>query len=238
MIRIPTGKWRTVIIILAGALLLTLVLEMGLSWRLAAIIQQSFLQEPVAGAEAKVKVYWLSIRDIVRGEINRIQINSRNCKLGKLRYQTLEIESQGISFDLPVLLKKKQLQITHIHRARIKAAITETAFQDYLTLAYPQLKPRFIITPAGIQLSGQASIFGNSLPVVLKGRLGLSGPQKIRFFPERLIIANRTAPSSFIQFINQQIPLEFNILNEWPIQITSIRLNPGILSLSLKEFPK
>jgi hypothetical protein len=147
----------------------------------------------------------------------------------------LEIESEGITFELPVLLKEKRFQVTRIHRTRIKAAITENAFQEYLTSAYSELAPQIKIVGPGIQLSARALVFGNSLPVVLEGRLGVSGPKKLRFIPERLMVAGRPVVSSFIQLISKQIPLEFSIMNEWPLEITEVHLEQGVLFLSLKE---
>ncbi|MCL6588377.1 MAG: LmeA family phospholipid-binding protein [Firmicutes bacterium] len=236
MVKISTGKWRAAIFIFAGAFLLVFSLEIGLNWRLTAAIRRSFLQEPVSDSEAKVAVSWLGIQDIIRGKVNRVQINSRNCKLGKLRYQRLDIEGELITFDFPALLKEKRLRITRIQRARIKAAINETAFQEYLVSAYPEFEPRFSIVSTGIQLSGRATLFGNNLPVALEGRLGISGPKKLRFFPEKLVVAGRPVAPSFIQFISRQIPLEFSIMNEWPLEITGIRLDQGVLLISLKEF--
>ncbi|HEX3043904.1 MAG TPA: hypothetical protein VHY08_04045 [Bacillota bacterium] len=240
MIKIPAWKWRTAhtraaIIIIAGALLLALALEAGFNWRLTALVRRSFLQEPAADSRVEVAVSWMSIKDIIQGRVGPVRIKSWNCKLGKLRYQRLEIESQGVTFDFPVLLKEKRLQVARLQRTRIKATVTETAFQEYLTSAYPDLKPQFKIVPAGIELSARASVFGNSLPVVLEGQLGVSSPNKLRFFPKRLMVAGRPVVSSFIQLISKQLPLEFSIINEWPLEITGIRLEQGILFLSLKE---
>jgi hypothetical protein len=48
MIKIPAGKWRSIVVGIAGALLIVLNLEVGFNWRRTAVGAPSFFQEPVS----------------------------------------------------------------------------------------------------------------------------------------------------------------------------------------------
>jgi hypothetical protein len=133
------------------------------------------------------------------------------------------------------LLFKKRLQFEAIQRTNVRAEVSADALRKYFDLFYPGLGLWVEVSPGYISLSGTARLFGKNVPVQLAGNLEISGPKNLRFFPERLYVSGRPVPRGLLRFIGTQWPLEFTILESWPLKLTGLILQKGRIFLFMRE---
>lgn len=218
----------TVFIILAAELIMNLWIRSSLKAGLTGV------NNP--GAKVAITLNWMGIKDLWQGKARRVKIDARNCRISDLDYQRLILDNRGFSLDLPLLFKEKRLEITSIQRTRIAAAVSERALQDYLNLRHPGLGIGVKIRPGKLRLSGSVLLLGSRVPVELEGRLVHSAAKTIEFHPSGLAIARHSVSGEVLDFISNQLPVRFTIMENWPLEITGIHLSEGRLSISLKEW--
>ena len=100
---------------------------------------------------------------------------------------------------------------------------------------YAEFKPEVTFLPKHIWMTGFYKLFGKETSVRIGGKLNTAGPKKVRFLPENLFIANRKVPRDLLKFVSAQLPITFNIMENWPLQISGLELRSGELELRLKE---
>jgi hypothetical protein len=228
-------KVKMVIILLAGVCLIIFTVECWLNFKV-----RSYLRESLgwgSGPQVKITAHinWLSLVDVMNGQVGWVRIDGENCLISNLRFARLHLENQGFTFNLPALFKEKRLKLVHLNKTRINAIVTAPAFSDYLSLYYPQFKPTLKINPGMLVLRGQTSIFGNIVPVELAGLLKIVALKNLRFYPTRLFIAKRAVSHDFLRFVGNQLPLQFSLMAEWPLAITAVRLKEGYIAMGFKE---
>jgi hypothetical protein len=229
-------KLRTAFLIFAATLCVFWVVELTLNLWIRASIKTGLAGAGNPDAKVTVALDWMGLKDIWRGKISRIKIDAQNCRISNLDYQRLSLDNQGFSLDLPVLLKEKRLAITSIEKTKISASVSEQALADYINRLHPGYGVGVKIQPSRLQLSGCFLLFGKKVPVVLEGGLVNLAPKTIEFHPSGLSVAKQWISGEVVSFISNQLPVQFAIMENWPLMITRIQLNQGIVSISLKEY--
>lgn len=227
---------RLVIKGLGILLLILLGLECGLNIWVRVGLRRSLAADTGGKTEIVSKVSWLGLKDILAGKVNRVQINARNCLLNDLRYSRLVMDSEGFRFDLGVLLKEKRFKIREMERTRINGVIDESALNDYLDLRYPEYQSNVKLKPGGLILSGTARILNQLIQVQLEGDLKVISQKKLRFYPTRLRIANNNISGSLLRIVSEQVPLEFSIMEDWPLKMKAFQLEAQKIKVSMEEF--
>lgn len=226
---------RRVIKGIAVVFLILLGLESGLNFWIRSGLRSSLVADTARGYKIDSKVSWLGLGDIFRGQVNQIRINARNCSLNELRYSKLIIDSQGFRFNLPVFLKEKRLEIIEMRKTQINGVIDERALNDYLSLRYPEYQSTLKIKPGGLILSGSAHILNKIIPVKLEGDLRVISEKRLRFYPTRLLIANSNISGSLLRIVSEQVPLEFGIMEGWPLIINDFILEEKKIKVTMEE---
>lgn len=226
---------RLTVLILAGVFILTLTVEFWLNFRIRASLRRNLTEEAGPGVKLESRISWMNLRDLAQGRIKYVRLRSQNCIINHLGYQELSVDNHGFNFDLPVLLKEKRLKFLAVHETKIQAVITEKALQDYLNFRFAPFQPQLQIFPGRFHLTGRAELYGNTVPLELDGYLTVSSPKHLRFYPNRLLVANKVVPRDFLQFFGTQLPLEFPILENWPLRITGFTLKKGVVTISFQE---
>ncbi len=227
-------KIRLAIIAVIIIVFLIFVIEIALNLWIRSSLTAS-LRGEAPRTKIDASIGWLSMKDFFQGRVKQVYVNARNCRISDLNYLRFQLENQGFSFNMPLLFKKKRLQIIAAEKTVITAMIEAKALQEYLNLKHPGYALGVAIYSERIRLTGQAVFLGNKVPVWLEGRLINPTGKTIRFYPESLSIAGRVVPKDFLNMLGNQIPLEFSVLGDWPLQITEIHLMQGILRISMKE---
>ncbi len=190
-----------------------------------------------SGSQVKIKAHlnWLSLVDVLKGRVGWVRIDAQNCLISNLRFAELHLVNEGFTFNLPLLFEKHQLELIHLSKTRIQTLIRASDFSDYVNLFYPQFKPRIKIIPGTVAFSGEARIFGKTVPMELTGFMKILPPKKLRFYPTHLMISGHSASANFLKLVGTRLPLEFELMSEWPLALTSIDLKNSLVVLNLKE---
>lgn len=186
-------------------------------WIRSSIRRQLITVDP--NSRATVKTGWISIGDFFAGKVNYISIDAQNSVLNDLRYSKLIMDCRGFWFDLPKLLKERRLIVPRMGPTQISATVDETALNEYLDLRYPVLNSNLRLRKGGVILSGWAFIFDNRVSIELEGELKAISDKHLRFFPTRLIIAGRKITGTLLKIVGEQLPMEFEIMEGWPLKI-------------------
>ncbi len=233
---LKTKASRRLIIISVGLITLLLMIEWGLNFWIRSGLHRSLATDRSESTEITSKISWLGLKDILAGKVNRVTVNAKDCVLSDLRYSQLLIDSQGFRFDLAVLLKRKELKIMEMKKTRINGIIKEAALNEYLGLRYPEYKSSVKIKPGGLILSGSAQILDRIIPVELEGDLRAISGKRLRFYPTRLLIANSNVSGSLLRIVSEQVPLEFRIMEEWPLKVSAFKLEAQEIKVAMEEF--
>lgn len=223
------------IIISIGLIMLFWVIECGLNLWIRSGLHRSLADDPYGKAEISLQVSWLGLNDILAGKVNRVHINARDCLVNNLRYSRLEIDSQGFRFNLKTLLRQKRLQIIKMDQTRIEGVIAENDLNDYLNFRYPEYNSNVKIKPGRLILTGSARVFNQIIPIQLEGELKAISEKRLRFYPISLVIAERDISGSLLRIVSEQVPLEFGVMEDWPLQMSDFRLEAERIKISMEE---
>lgn len=226
---------RNVLIISVGIMTLLLMVEGGLNFWIRSGLHRSLTTDRSESTEITSQISWLGLGDILAGKVNRVRVNAKDCVLNDLRYSRLVIDSQGFQFDLAVLLKGKQLKIMEMRKTRINGIIEEPALNEYLALHYPEYQSRVKIKPGGLILFGSAHILNQIIPVELEGDLKAISGKRLRFYPTRLLIANSSVSGQLLRVVSEQAPLEFGVMEDWPLKVSSFKLEDQKIMITMEE---
>ena len=226
---------RRGIIISVGLIMLLFLVECGLNFWIRSGLQRSLVADPTGKAEISSRISWLGLGDILAGKVDRVHVNARDCLVNNLRYSRLKIDSQGFRFDLKTLLKQKRLQIIQMADTRIDGAIAESDLNDYLDFRYPEYNSSIKIKPGRLILTGSAHVFNQIIPIQLEGDLKAVSDKRLRFYPTSLVIANKDISGPLLRIVSEQVPLEFGVMEGWPLQMRDFRLESQNIKFSMEE---
>ena len=226
---------RIFVYIMLGTILAIFILEFSLNMWIRASLRKGLSRDLSSTTKIMTAISWLSLDDFFHGRVRWVKINAQNCRVGDLRYAGLQIDNRGFVCNLSKLLRRKELEFISLNQTTVAATIGETALQDYFNLFYPGTGLTLKILPEKWRLSATTEIFGNRVLAQLDGKIAIASEKSLRFYPERLIIAGRVVPRDFLKFIGNQIPLEFSIMERWPLRITGIRLGEGVVFIKFRE---
>ncbi|HOP75463.1 MAG TPA: LmeA family phospholipid-binding protein [Bacillota bacterium] len=229
------SKQRSTLFIIAGVFLVIFLLQTGLNLWVRSLLSHQLIENGGAGFQLQASMGWMKLTDLIRGKLKRIHLESKNCIISGLRYQYLRVDNEWLDFDLPLLIRERQLRLERIGTTKVQGIISETALSDYLNLNYPEFQPKTVILPGRIRISGKVSIFGRMTDIMLEERVETSGPKTIRFFTESISIGGKQVPSDLVKLITTQIPLNFSVMEDWPLKITKLQLTKGQLEIHLEE---
>lgn len=233
---IGNRRLRMIFLVFAATVFTILAVELVMNLWVRSSLKAGLAGAGNPDAKVAVSINWLGIKDLWAGRVDRIKIDARNCRIGNLYYDRLQLDNQGFSLNLPLLLKEKRLEITSIQRTKIGASVSERSLQDYLNLSHPGFGVGVKIQPGQLRVSGNVLLLGNKVPVELEGSLVNSAAKTIEFHPSGLSIARHWVSGEVLNFISNQLPVKFAVMESWPLMITGIRLTKGILSISLTEY--
>jgi hypothetical protein len=221
--------------VLVGLLLLIKFSEIGLNLWVRQAIRQSLVQEPRPNTRLEAKLEWLSLGDLMTGRIRKVKLKGYQCQVSGVKLQQLQINSNGLTLDLKVLLNEKQFLIKSIARTEITVQITEAVATEYLADQYNRFNPQIFFLPGRLRVTGATEAFGKTVPLYLEGLLHPVQPKTLRFYPEQFQIANRSVSRKFLRYLGDRIPLEIEVLQAWPLQIKGLTLQKGIVVLQIRE---
>lgn len=222
------------ILIATGVFLFFIITEIGMNYWIRSSIRRELIKGSGMESQATVRISWMNIRSFFGGKVNQIWIDAQNCNLNDLRYSRLTMDSRGFWFDLPELLFEKRLVIIRMEPTRIFALIDEPALNEYLALRYPELNCNLRVRSGGVILSGWALVFNNRVSIELEGDLKVIAERRLRFFPTRLMIADRKLTGTLLKIVGEQLPMEFEIMEGWPLKINSFKLHDRKIEIALE----
>jgi hypothetical protein len=221
--------------VLSVLIFLFFMIESGLNLWVRSALRHSLLQDSESGRVRIEKFDWLTPGDLLSGRFKPLKLDCWNCRVGAIAFEQLHVDSQGFRLDPLKLLFEKKLILISMDSTLITARITDKAATDYLMRDFAAFGPKVEFIPGGITVTGETEFWQNRVKVWLSGGLTLSSPRMIRFFPERLNISGRQVPRDFLRYISGRIPLEVAVLQDWPFQITQLKLEPGTLIMVMRE---
>jgi hypothetical protein len=230
-----SGKRIVIVWVLAGLLLLWFMVEFGLNLWVRSALRHSLLRDSISGRVRIERFDWLSPGDLLGGRVKSIKLDCDDCNIGEINFDHLHVDSRGFRLDPVKLLLEKKLVLISLNPTSITARVTAIAATDFLFHRYASFKPEVEFFSDGLRVGGETEFWENRVPVLLSGRLAVNSPKTIRFFPEKLSISGRQAPRDFLRFLGGQIPLEIPVLHDWPLQISDLKLEPGILIVTMRE---
>jgi hypothetical protein len=222
-------------VVLGGLLLLLTVGEIGLNIWVRQALRQSLVKQPGPDTHLQARIEWLSPADLMAGRIRQLKLQGSHCQVSGIKLESLRIDCRGFTFDLKRLLKERQLLLKAIAPTIITAQITEAAATAYFVARYGQFQPRITFLPGRLRVSGATEVFGKNVVLSLEGLVHTVQPKKLRFYPQRLQIAGHPVSTGFLKYIGDRIPLEIDVLQEWPLQIANITLQKGKVVLQIEE---
>lgn len=228
------AAWQPVLI-LCSLVGLILLCELALNLWCRAALHGAFARDLRPETRLITSMQWLSLADFGRGRIGRLKVQGKNCRIAGLEYRELTIDSHGLELDWPTLLRTRRLKLKKLGRTRAQALVSEDALQNYLGTLYPDLHPQLKLTTGRLRLGGTVSLFGSPVPLELAATLSISSGKKVRLTPLGIWAAGREVAPALVRFLTGQIPLEFTIMQDWPLELTRLTLKPGTLYLALKE---
>lgn len=228
-------KIRSTLLIIAGIFIILILVESGLNLWVRSALRRKFVPGGGPGYHLEAQVSWMNMWDLARGNVKYIRLTSNNCQVSELQYRLLRVDNSGLDIDMARLVTEKTIFLERIGRTKVQGVITQTALTQYLRTKYPEFQPEVILLPKQIQLSGLVDLFGNATPVQVRGRLETSGPKTLRFYTENVRIASRKVPEELLKFISTQLPLTFNVMENWPLQIAGLNLKSKELEIELKD---
>jgi len=232
---IDNRKVRMGLVIFAVTILIILMAEITLNLWMRASLEAGFMKDNRPDAKLQASISWMGITDLWWGKVGWVKIDAQNCRISDLRYERFQLDNQGFSLNMPRLLTEKCLEITSIQKTRINAVVSAAALQDYFNLYHPGYEIGVKIFPGRLQLAGKVLFLGNKVPVELEGILRNSAAKTIEFRPLGLSIAGHSISGGLLNFIGNQLPVKFSVMENWPLELTGLQLSQGFLSLSLKE---
>jgi hypothetical protein len=225
---------KLIILITTGVLLCLLIMEIGMNYWIRSSIRRELVAANAMESKAMVNISWISISDFFAGKVNQISVDAQNSILNDLRYSRLTMDCRGFWFDLPKLFKERRLIILRMKPTRIFATVDETALNKYLDLRYPDLNSNLRVRKGGVVLSGWAFVFNNRVSIELEGELKAIAERHLRFFPTRLIIAGRKITGTLLKIAGEQLPMEFEIMEGWPLKISSFNIKDRKIEITMK----
>ena len=228
------AAWQPVLI-LGCFIILVLLLELVLNLWCRAALRRAFSQDLRPETRLSTSMKWLSLADFGRGRIGWLKVRGQNCRIAELKYRELTIDNRGLELDWPSLLRERRLRLKRLGRTRAHAVVAADALQSYLATLYPDLHPRLELAAGRLRLGGTANLFGSPVQLELAASLSISSGKKVRLTPLGLWAAGREVAPGLVRFLTGQIPLEFAIMQNWPLELTRLTLKPGALYLALKE---
>jgi hypothetical protein len=229
------GRYRKITVALIGFLVILIFSEIGLNLWVRQALRQSLVREPIPDTRLELQTEWLSLGDLLTGQIRKVKMYGFHCQISGVRVQQLQVDCSGLTVDLPVLLKDRLIVLKAISRTRITARITEAAATAYLEAKYPQFKPEITFWPDRLRVIAATEAFGKMVSLHLEGLLHVIQSKTLRFYPQQFRVANHRVASGFLKYIGDRIPLEIEVLKEWPLQIKALSLQKGILVLQIEE---
>ncbi len=220
----------------AALLVLVVALEFGLNLWVRSALRTSLI-DLETNSQIDADLSWFTFGDLAQGRVRFAKVRCTNCKISDLSLANLDIASQGFRFDLPLLLRRRALRFLELRPTIVKASLTDKALSNYLRLKYPEYNLDINILPDRVRLTGVAAVFGNTVPLLLEGNVAPVGTKSIRFYPEKLLVSGRSMGSTVLKYLGEQVPLEFPLLAQLPLRLSSLRLKPGGLELSWRDLP-
>jgi hypothetical protein len=233
--KIRQRRGYQILAVFFGLLFLLKLAEIGLNLWVRQALYQSLIQEPGPGTRVETQVAWMSLRDLRAGRLRKIRLKGEECRVDGVKLKRVIIDSDGFTLDLDVLFREKQLLFKAINRTSITATITEMAATEYLIQKYGRFKPKIHFISDRLSVAGEAEVWGKMMPVQLEGLLRINPPKTLRFYPERLQVANRSVSRNFLKLLGDRVPLETMVLETWPFQIKSLALKQGLVEIVMAE---
>lgn len=228
------AAWRPVLILCCLTVLI-LFCEAALNLWCRAALRGAFTRDLRTETRLSTKMQWLSLADFGRGRIGWLKVQAKNCRVAGMEYRELTINNRGLELDWPSLLRERRLRLKRLGWTRAQAVVSAEALQSYLETLYPNLHPRLILATGRLRLGGAAYLFGSSVPLELEASLSISSGKTIRITPLGLWAAGHEVAPGLVRFLTGQVPLEFAVFTDWPLELTQLVLKSGALYLTLKE---
>jgi len=120
------GRKTKIIWCLIGLFLVLKITELGLNLWVRQALPQSLIETTDLDTRIEAKVEWLSLADFMAGRIRSIQLRGFQCRISGVKLKQLQVDSDGFTLDLNVLLKEKQFLFKKIAHTVIQAQVDET----------------------------------------------------------------------------------------------------------------
>lgn len=226
-----------IVVVTVSIIALLLIVEVVLNLWVRQSLRRAFITLPEPDTKIDASINWISIFDFKNGRIRQLRVKGWNCTLSELKFKELSVVSKGFQFDLNSLVRDQQLVFNTIGATEVKAVITAASLTEYLKIRYPDLKPVITIEADNLRYIGELEALGRPISIQVEGGLQVSGFKKLRFYPQKMQVLNHRIPNSLLKFIGTQLPIEFAVLEEWPLKITNFSLSKGLMRIVLNEIP-
>ena len=230
-----SGKVKKVIFFFLIVLVSGLVLELTLNIMVRSSLYRNLSEDNKSQGKLEARISWISLWEFTEGKVRYVRIEGENCFIKDLKYKKISIRNDGFNVNLPILFREDRLVFKSINHTQIQATVREKDFSNYLKLKYPDIKPEIQFFKDKVEILSEVTVYGRNLPVEVSGNLAVAGFNHLRFYPERVQISGQSLPRSLLDFIGTQLPLEFSMLGDWPLQIKSFSLRKGLIQIVFRE---
>lgn len=185
--------------LLAGLLvILSLLAQMVLVPLAEQALTRAAASLPVEHVEIEVDAFpaW----KLLRGRIDRLTWQARGVQLRELALDEVQGEFNGVELSWWQWWYQKQLYYSLEVPGEVTCILSERNLEGYLSQRLNAPLDGLEVTIEGeqVELTAGLSVAGQRLPLLLRGRLELMPPDKIKLVPERIRVGNFT-PGQEIQ---------------------------------------
>ncbi|MBO2519411.1 MAG: DUF2993 domain-containing protein [Firmicutes bacterium] len=210
-----------------GGLLVVLALaaQLLLPPAAAAFLTRVLRDEVGAEGQVRVRVESVPAVELLVGQVDRLQVDAQQVRLGELAVETLLLDVRGLQVDL-LRTFRGEFAARRPGTARARLVLTEEALNEYLWthLDTSQLF-RIHISPSVVTLEG--SLFGEVLPVRVEGELLVADAAHLRFQPRRVSVREAQLPEAILRVVGQELL--------FPVGVEDLPLPIGLDGLTLAD---
>jgi len=177
-----------------------------------------------------VRVRALPALTLLTGTVPRLDVAAANVVVDGLQVESLAIAAENVRLDLGQLLREKALAV-RAGEAFVRLTVTEEALTEYAN-GRPELPPgvQVRVTEAGLELAGQAAVFGSVVEALVVGHFEPDGGTGIVFVPDDVQVQGQALPACLIAVVREAFRVRIDLANgPFPIVVHQVLYEPGRL---------
>lgn len=174
-----------------------------------------------------VRIYDTRDAELVVGSIRRLTVEGSNVLVGGvIRLDRLRLEASGIRF------RGGPDDLARVKESFLAVEISQAALNDYLEKERPEDEAHATLHDGAVKLSGVLRLLGARVPVEATGIVEVVDERQVVFRARSVHAPELRLPEAGAALVERQVnPLVDVALLDWPVRLSSIRVEEGKVTL-------